>query len=81
MTILHWEAYKGFQSKDEHEYEFKPARVMQNANGVLKWSASAFRNIPKFSPDSGIMHQVNMEYLSSVVFVHQRDDGTKNFIY
>lgn len=43
----------------------------------LKWGAKAFRNMRIFPPGSGIMHQVNMEYLASVVFVYQRDDGTK----
>lgn len=43
----------------------------------LKWGAKVFKNMRIFPPGSGIMHQVNMEYLASVVFVNERDDGTK----
>ncbi|KAG4077837.1 hypothetical protein HA402_013771 [Bradysia odoriphaga] len=46
----------------------------------LKWGAKVFKNMRIFPPGSGIMHQVNMEYLASVVFVHKRDDGT-NILY
>lgn len=43
----------------------------------LKWGAKSFKNMRIFPPGSGIMHQVNMEYLASVVFVDERDDGSK----
>ncbi|MCK9609463.1 MAG: aconitate hydratase AcnA [Methylomonas sp.] len=34
----------------------------------LKWGQSAFRNLRVVPPATGIVHQVNLEYLSSVVF-------------
>ncbi len=34
----------------------------------LKWGASAFENVRIFPPGSGIMHQVNLEYLAEVCF-------------
>jgi aconitate hydratase len=34
----------------------------------LKWGQSAFRNFRVVPPDTGIVHQVNLEYLASVVF-------------
>lgn len=38
----------------------------------LKWGRSAFKNLRVFPPGAGIVHQVNLEYLASVV---QSRDG------
>jgi len=38
----------------------------------LRWAQQAFKNLRVFPPDSGIMHQINLEYLARVVWV---DDG------
>ena len=35
----------------------------------LKWGQTAFQNFRVVPPDTGIVHQVNLEYLASVVFV------------
>jgi aconitate hydratase len=37
----------------------------------LKWCAGAFANIRLIPPGAGIMHQLNLEWLSTVVFVEQ----------
>jgi aconitate hydratase len=42
----------------------------------LKWGQSAFRNFRVVPPNTGIVHQVNLEYLARVVFV-QDEDGEK----
>ena len=34
----------------------------------LRWGQAAFRNLRVAPPDTGIVHQVNLEYLASVVF-------------
>ena len=34
---------------------------------LLKWSQSAFDNVRVFPPGAGIVHQVNLEYIASVV--------------
>src|SRR3954466_12793754 len=39
---------------------------------LLRWGQTAFRNFRVVPPDTGIVHQVNLEYLASVVF---RGDG------
>src|SRR5262249_18235348 len=39
----------------------------------LRWGQTAFRNFRVVPPDTGIVHQVNLEYLARVVFVN---DGT-----
>jgi aconitate hydratase len=36
----------------------------------LRWGQSAFKNFSVVPPDTGIVHQVNLEYLARVVFVN-----------
>jgi aconitate hydratase len=40
----------------------------------LKWGQAAFQNLRVVPPSTGIVHQVNLEYLSQVVF-HNRDNN------
>ena len=42
----------------------------------LKWGQKSFSNFSVVPPGSGIVHQVNLEYLARVVFVEQQN-GTK----
>ena len=39
----------------------------------LKWGQSAFKNFRVVPPNTGIVHQVNLEYLSRVVFDVEKD--------
>jgi aconitate hydratase len=39
----------------------------------LRWGQTAFRNLAIVPPDTGIVHQVNLEYLARVVFVSEPD--------
>ncbi|MHB8495258.1 MAG: aconitate hydratase AcnA [Casimicrobiaceae bacterium] len=41
----------------------------------LKWAASSFTRLRVFPPQSGICHQINMEYLASVVRVEPAAEG------
>lgn len=43
---------------------------------LLRWGQTAFRNFRVVPPDTGIVHQVNLEYLASVVFRNQSADGS-----
>ncbi|KAH8362492.1 hypothetical protein KR200_012018, partial [Drosophila serrata] len=43
----------------------------------LKWAASAFNNMICVPPGSGIIHQINLEYLSHVVVEDEAADGSK----
>ena len=45
----------------------------------LKWGKGAFANFRVVPPGTGICHQVNLEYLSSVVFT--QEDGDKTIAY
>ena len=41
----------------------------------LRWGQQAFQNFRVVPPDTGIVHQVNLEYLARCVFAEQRDDA------
>ncbi len=43
---------------------------------LLRWGQTAFRNFRVVPPDTGIVHQVNLEYLAAVVFRAQEADGS-----
>jgi aconitate hydratase len=45
----------------------------QERYALLRWGQSAFRNFRVVPPDTGIVHQVNLEYLASVVFTAERE--------
>ncbi|HFC54472.1 MAG TPA: aconitate hydratase, partial [Gammaproteobacteria bacterium] len=42
----------------------------------LKWGQQAFSNFRVVPPETGIVHQVNLEYLARVVFTRRQPDGT-----
>jgi aconitate hydratase len=58
-----------FQKNAALEFERNKERYM-----FLRWAQTAFRNFKVVPPDTGIVHQVNCEYLARVVF-EQRVDG------
>ena len=45
----------------------------------LRWGQSAFQNFRVVPPDTGIVHQVNLEYLAPVVFRHQNGAGLSRY--
>src|ERR1700723_1179421 len=47
--------------------------------GFLRWGQSAFRNFKVVPPNTGIVHQVNLEYLGRVVF--ENSEGGKRQAY
>ena len=42
---------------------------------LLRWAQESFSDFLVVPPDTGICHQVNLEYLSRVVFTRERSDG------
>lgn len=52
-----------FKKNEEMEFERNKERFM-----FLKWGTKAFQNMLIVPPGSGIIHQVNLEYLARVVF-------------
>jgi aconitate hydratase len=57
--------------KNNADLEFKRN---QERYVFLRWGQSAFRNFRVVPPDTGIVHQVNLEYLARVIFT---DDNAK----
>jgi aconitate hydratase len=47
----------------------------------LRWGQTGFRNLAIVPPDTGIVHQVNLEYLARVVFVHTDQATGKRTAY
>ena len=45
----------------------------QERYAFLRWGQKAFQNFRVVPPDTGIVHQVNLEYLASVVFTDGRE--------
>src|ERR671924_2076298 len=43
----------------------------------LRWGQGAFDNFSVVPPDTGIVHQVNLEYLARVVFADERAGGER----
>ncbi|MDQ6994664.1 MAG: aconitate hydratase AcnA [Mariprofundaceae bacterium] len=52
------------------DIEFKRNKERYN---FLKWGQHAFKDFKTVPPDTGIVHQINLEYLARTVFVN--DDG------
>ena len=57
-----------FRLNTQREYERNRERY-----AFLRWGQSAFSNLRVVPPETGIIHQVNLEYLARVVFTEQRD--------
>ncbi|WP_020470094.1 aconitate hydratase AcnA [Zavarzinella formosa] len=53
-----------FENNTKLEYERNHERYV-----FLRWGQTAFRNFKVVPPETGIVHQVNLEYLARVVFV------------
>jgi aconitate hydratase len=63
---------QAFQKNAELEFERNQERY-----SFLRWGQGAFHNFAVVPPDTGIVHQVNLEYLARVVFV----DEERNLAY
>lgn len=53
-----------FQTNNELEFQRNQERYL-----FLRWGQTAFDNFRVVPPDTGIVHQVNLEHLASVAFV------------
>ena len=63
---------QAFQHNADLEFERNKERY-----AFLRWGQGAFHNFKVVPPDTGIVHQVNLEYLARVVFV----DDEHNLAY
>jgi aconitate hydratase len=58
----------------EHEYQRNRERYL-----LLRWAQRSFDNLRVVPPGTGIVHQVNLEYLASVVATRSGPDGIVAF--
>ncbi len=62
---------RAFAANVDREFDRNQERYL-----FLKWGQRAFDNFRVVPPGTGIVHQVNLEYLAKVVFVRERDGET-----
>ncbi len=65
---------RAFDINADRDYERNHERY-----GFLRWGQQAFDNFRVVPPATGICHQVNLEYLSQVVFSRELDDVTQAY--
>jgi aconitate hydratase len=65
-----------FARNAEREFERNQERY-----AFLRWGQNAFDNFAVVPPDTGIVHQVNLEYLARVVFVDEADGSQPPLAY
>jgi aconitate hydratase len=59
-----------FRFNAEREFERNQERY-----AFLRWGQGAFDDFAVVPPDTGIVHQVNLEYLARVIFPNERSDS------
>jgi len=68
VQVDYYGSPEAFRLNSEMEYRRNRERY-----AFLRWGQSAFRNLRVVPPATGIIHQVNLEYLASVVFAAQQE--------
>jgi aconitate hydratase len=71
VQVDHYAEVNAFQLNAELEFSRNRERYT-----FLRWGQTAFDNFKVVPPDTGIVHQVNLEYLARVIFREQADGGT-----
>ncbi len=74
VMVDHFGTDKSFQQNVNIEYERNSERYT-----FLRWGQNALTNFRVVPPDTGIVHQVNLEYLAHVVF--ENKDSKPSVIY
>jgi aconitate hydratase len=67
---------QAFQLNAELEFSRNKERY-----AFLRWGQTAFKNFAIVPPDTGIVHQINLEYLARVVFVGSNGESGKPLAY
>src|SRR5579862_9337482 len=67
---------QAFQFNAELEFQRNNERY-----AFLRWGQTAFKNFAIVPPDTGIVHQINLEYLARVVFVGSQGESGKPLAY
>jgi aconitate hydratase len=67
---------QAFQLNAELEFSRNKERY-----AFLRWGQTAFKNFAIVPPDTGIVHQINLEYLARVVFIGAHGETGKSLAY
>ncbi|MCI5223082.1 MAG: aconitate hydratase AcnA [Candidatus Electrothrix sp. AR4] len=71
VQVDHYGTTESLRKNVAKEYQRNGERY-----SFLKWAQMSFDNFNVVPPNSGICHQVNLEYLSRVIIADQKDDTT-----
>ena len=71
VQVDHFGSLQSFASNSKLEYERNQERY-----AFLRWGQKAFDNFSVVPPDTGIVHQINLEFLGKVVFTRQSNGDT-----
>ena len=72
VQVDHFGSHDAFRLNAELEMERNRERYQ-----LLRWGQEAFDGFRAVPPDTGIVHQVNLEYLAQAVFVRKNADGSE----
>jgi aconitate hydratase len=70
VQVDYFGTVEAFQLNVEREFERNHERY-----ALLRWAQEAFDNFSVVPPGTGIVHQVNLEYLASVIHRREEDGG------
>ena len=70
VQVEHFGSEKAFEKNVEIEYQRNHERYR-----FLKWGQKAFKNFRAVPPGTGIIHQVNLEYLARVIWTQKTSTG------
>jgi aconitate hydratase len=70
VQVDHFGSPQAFELNVAIEYQRNAERY-----ALLRWAQTAFRNFRAVPPGTGIVHQVNLEYLAPVVFAGSDGEG------
>jgi len=71
VQVDHFGTESAFRANTDIEYQRNGERYQ-----LLRWAQSAFEGFRAVPPGTGIVHQVNLEYLASVVLTREEDGKT-----
>jgi len=74
IQVDHFKEKNSFFLNAQKEYERNGERYK-----LLKWAQKSFDNFRVVPPESGICHQVNLEYLATVVATRETENGIEAF--
>ena len=74
VMVEHFGSKEAFEKNVEIEYERNMERYK-----FLKWGQQAFKNFRVVPPGTGIIHQVNLEYLADVVWTKKEEGNIQAY--